>query len=168
MEETGSTDTQQKSPQKGITTVIAIVIIALLVIGGIIVYKMNQNKPAAPSISTGSKTENKISTTQTPSSPSGTLNSTGNAKEVIVSGKNFSFTPNKIVLKKGETTVITFKNTGGFHNFIVDELNIETPIIPSGENAKVTITPEKIGTFEFYCSVGNHRAMGMKGTLIVQ
>ena len=29
-------------------------------------------------------------------------------------------------------------------------------------------TFNQTGTFEYYCSVGNHRAMGMKGTLIVQ
>jgi uncharacterized cupredoxin-like copper-binding protein len=32
----------------------------------------------------------------------------------------------------------------------------------------VQFVADKTGTFEFYCSVGNHRQMGMVGTLVVQ
>ncbi len=90
------------------------------------------------------------------------------AKEIIVNGSNYKFTPDKITVKKGEKTRIVFKNTGGMHDFRVDELNIATAVIQTDKEDFVEFTPTKTGTYEFYCSVGNHRAMGMKGTIIVE
>jgi plastocyanin len=90
------------------------------------------------------------------------------AKEVVVNGSNFQFSPTAITVKKGEKTRILFKNTGGMHDFVVDELNIRTAVIGSNTEDFVEFTPDKTGSFEFYCSVGNHRAMGMKGTITVQ
>lgn len=90
------------------------------------------------------------------------------AKEIIVDGSNYKFSPDKITVKKGEKIRIVFKNTDGNHDFRVDELNISTATIRSGEEDYVEFTPDKTGKFEYYCSVGNHRQMGMKGTLVVE
>lgn len=54
------------------------------------------------------------------------------------------------------------------HNFVVDELGVKTKTIKGGEEDVVEFTPDAAGTFEYYCSVGEHRAKGMKGTLIVE
>jgi hypothetical protein len=40
--------------------------------------------------------------------------------------------------------------------------------VGAGASDVVEFTADKAGTFEYYCSVGNHRAMGMKGTLTVK
>lgn len=32
----------------------------------------------------------------------------------------------------------------------------------------VTFVADTLGTFEYYCSVGNHRAQGMVGNLVVE
>lgn len=166
MEET-TPQASTPSSRRGLTTIIAVVIIALLVVGGFVVF--NMNKPANPQPPT---TEGDTAITKVPtkeeSSPSGTMKSNEGAKTISVSGQNFSFSPNTITVKKGETVTLEFKSAGGFHNFVVDELNVRTPVIESGKTATVTFTPTKVGTFEFYCSVGNHRAMGMKGTLVVE
>jgi len=90
------------------------------------------------------------------------------AKEIEVEGSDYEFSSTKITIKKGEKTRIVFKNKDGMHDFVVDELNIRTAVIPSGSEDFVEFTADKTGTYEFYCSVGNHRAMGMKGTIIVQ
>ena len=90
------------------------------------------------------------------------------AMEIVIEGSNYKFTPEKITVKKGEKTRIVFKSKEGFHDFRVDELKIATAVIQSGEEDFVEFTPDKTGTFEFYCSFGNHRAMGMKGTLVVE
>ena len=90
------------------------------------------------------------------------------AREIVIEGSNYAFTPTSITVKKGEKIRIVFKNTDGIHDFRVDELNIATAMVQSGQQDFVEFTPDKTGSFEFYCSVGNHRAMGMKGTLIVQ
>ncbi len=90
------------------------------------------------------------------------------AREIIVEGSNYQFEPSTITLKKGEKVRIVFKSIGGLHDFRVDELNIATATVPSGQEDFVELTPDKTGSFEFYCSIGNHRAMGMKGTLVVE
>jgi plastocyanin len=71
-------------------------------------------------------------------------------------------------VKKGDTVKITFKNTGGFHDLKIDEFKVATKQLQGGASEVVTFVADKAGTFEYYCSVGNHRAMGMKGTLTVQ
>ncbi len=63
---------------------------------------------------------------------------------------------------------ITLQGTGGSHNWGVDEFNARTSVISSGQTATVEFIADKKGTFEYYCSVGTHRQMGMKGNLVVQ
>lgn len=84
-----------------------------------------------------------------------------------VEGGNFYFKPNTITVNSGEKVKITFTNVDGMHDFVIDELNIKTPVVNGGETAEVEFTAEEPGEYEFYCSVGSHRQMGMKGTLIV-
>src|SRR3990167_9256749 len=38
----------------------------------------------------------------------------------------------------------------------------------TGQSASVEFTADKAGGFEYYCSVGTHRAMGMVGAFIVE
>ena len=84
-----------------------------------------------------------------------------------VLGSNYAFAPKQLLAKKGDTVTITFKNTGGFHDFRIDAFNVATKQIGAGKEETVTFVATKSGMFEFYCSVGNHRAMGMVGTLTV-
>ena len=81
---------------------------------------------------------------------------------------NYRFNPAEIRVKKGETVRINFVNDEGTHNFIIDGLNVRTQTISSGNVDTVTFTADEVGEFEFYCGVGNHRELGMKGTLIVE
>lgn len=93
--------------------------------------------------------------------------STGTVKEFTVTGSNFRFAPATLTVKKGDTVKITFKNSGGMHDFVIDEFNARTKQIQGGAQETITFVADKAGSFEYYCSVGNHRAMGMKGTLTV-
>jgi len=88
-------------------------------------------------------------------------------KEFTVTGQNFSYAPSMLAVKKGDTVKIIFKNTGGTHDFRIDEFNAATKRIGSGEQDTITFVADKAGSFEYYCSVGSHRQMGMKGTLTV-
>ncbi len=89
-------------------------------------------------------------------------------KEFTVSGSNMKFEPATMKVKKGDKVMITFKNVGGFHDFVLDEFNVATKRLNAGAEEVVEFTADKAGTFEYYCSVGSHRAMGMKGTLTVE
>lgn len=85
-----------------------------------------------------------------------------------VVGGNYYFTPNIMKVQKGDTVKINFKNNDGFHDFKIDEFSVATSRIKSGEETSVSFVVDKSGTFEYYCSVGTHRLMGMKGTLVVE
>ncbi|MDL1953276.1 hypothetical protein FBR07_03795 [Candidatus Uhrbacteria bacterium UHB] len=85
-----------------------------------------------------------------------------------VAGGNFWFTPDEIRVKKGDTVKIHFVNAGGFHNFVLDEFNVDFAPNKTGERYDVEFVADKAGSFEYYCSVGAHRQMGMKGVLIVE
>ena len=89
-------------------------------------------------------------------------------KEFTVTGQNFSFTPSTITVKKGDKVKIIFKSGDMMHDLKIDELGVATKILRAGEQDSIEFIADKAGTFEYYCSVGNHRAMGMKGTFIVK
>lgn len=89
-------------------------------------------------------------------------------KEFNVTGSNYQFDPAVIKVKKGDLVKINFKSTGGFHDFVLDEFNVKTAVTGPGKVETVEFTPDRVGTFEYYCSVGNHRQMGMVGKLIVE
>ena len=91
-----------------------------------------------------------------------------NTQEFTVTGSNFKFEPSEIKVKTGERIKITFKPREGSHDFIIDELNVATKKIGANGFETVEFTVDKAGQFTYYCSVANHRAMGMKGTLIVE
>jgi plastocyanin len=63
---------------------------------------------------------------------------------------------------------ITVVNKGILqHNFVVDELQVESDLLNGGETTDVTFKAPA-GTYEFYCSVPGHKEAGMVGTLTVQ
>src|SRR3989344_5637245 len=88
--------------------------------------------------------------------------------EFTIDAKNYSFSPNTIKVKKGDAVKITFKNSQGFHDLVIDEYNVAVKQIKTGEQDTITFTADKTGSFEYYCSVGTHRALGMVGTLVVE
>jgi plastocyanin len=104
----------------------------------------------------------------TPSPTPSTMPKQGEVKTFTVEGKNFSFSPATINVNKGDTVKIIFKNTGGFHDFVIDELNAKTKVISDGQSETIEFVASKSGSFEYYCSVCEHRKMGMKGTLVVK
>lgn len=93
---------------------------------------------------------------------------TAEAKTFVVEGSSFKFVPTVIKVKKGDNVQITFKNSGGTHDFVIDEFGVKSNQIGEGEEEDVEFVADKIGTFEYYCSVGNHRKMGMAGKLMVE
>jgi nitrite reductase (NO-forming) len=101
-------------------------------------------------------------------SPTKTSVPTPTVKSFTVKGGEYYFDPAEIRVNKGDTVKITFVNQEGQHNWVIDAFNARTPIIGSGKTATVQFVADKTGTFEYYCSVGNHRQLGMHGNLIVQ
>lgn len=89
------------------------------------------------------------------------------AKVFEVRGSNYAFDVQEITVAKGDTVVINFQSTGGFHDWTVDVFDAQTQKVQPGTQTSVTFVADEAGTFEYYCSVGDHRARGMVGTLTV-
>lgn len=89
-------------------------------------------------------------------------------KMVEIEAGSFYFKPNELRVKKGEKVNLTLRSVDMMHNFVVDELSINVPVTKSGDTSTVEFTANEVGKFVFYCSVGNHRAQGQTGTLIVE
>ena len=85
---------------------------------------------------------------------------------VNITAKSFAFDPNAISVKAGDKETIVLHVKDLSHDFTVNELNIHIHG-GAGDTVKQTVTFDKPGTYEFYCSVAGHREAGMHGTLTV-
>jgi len=91
----------------------------------------------------------------------------------VITGENFKFVMNgqdnpDIKVKVGDTVRIEFSAAEGFHDWVVDEFSARTEQVRPGTPTSVEFVADKAGTFSYYCSVGEHRALGMEGNLIVE
>lgn len=101
-------------------------------------------------------------------------NSQSEIKTFILTGENFKFVMDgqdnpEIKVKQGDKVRIEFSSTQGFHDFVIDEFDAATQQVRDTDGSTyVEFTADKKGTFEYYCSVGEHRANGMWGNFIVE
>jgi plastocyanin len=149
-------------------------VIIIIVLGGAWWLLVPQDNGATP--------ESATTTAQTGGDMSGMQGMTGGSETasvdasittaptvvVDISGKNFSFSKSEIRVKQGDIVQINFTSENGVHNWVVDEFNAHTATVQTGGTSSVTFVADKKGTFEYYCSVGSHRQMGMVGNLIVE
>ncbi len=175
--------------QSGNILIIALVLVAVLVGASMLYYrgaKMQKDALEAPlplpeyvpeaptgdpSVEIGSEDEMLITPGESspPSASDGeTVVEARPFKEFDVSAKNFQFSVKEIRVNKGDFVRINFKSESGFHDWTVDEFNAKTKQLNAGQGDSVDFTVDKTGTFEFYCSVGTHRQMGMVGKLIIE
>lgn len=138
-----------------------VVVVAVLIIGGYYFYQNYLNQSGGVSTPT-------TVTAPTPAAEGTGSSSVSTVKEFTVTGSPFKFDPANISVNKGDLVKITFNNSAGTHNWVVDEFNTKTQVIQAGQSETVEFTADQVGTFEYYCAVGNHRAQGMVGKLVVQ
>ncbi len=140
--------------------IIIILIIVIIIIGGI--WYINKTDSPLDTPATGKESVD---------------NSTNNTKENIVvkgvktfdiNGKNFSFSQTEVRVKKGDRVRINFKSTDGFHDWVINKFRARTSRVQTGGTTSVEFIAKDKGTFEYYCSVGSHRQLGMVGKLIVE
>ncbi len=144
-------------------------IIGAVVIVGAVWYLIargpEHNPPAAGDQAVATTTPTQA--TSTAPTTSGT-EGMAEIREIEIDGSNFAFAPKEVRVPYGSQVKIVFKNTGGTHDLVIDEFAVRTKIIQGDATDSVTFTADKKGSFQYYCSVGSHRAMGMWGTLIVE
>jgi plastocyanin len=102
--------------------------------------------------------------------PTRTVTAPANAK-LRVAGDEYSFDPPAIVLKGAGTSTLTLRNTGKLaHNLKVFRGEEEvggTPTLPAGQSGSARLNLEH-GSYRMVCTVGDHEALGMTGTLNVR
>jgi plastocyanin len=70
----------------------------------------------------------------------------------------------------GDTINVTIKNAVGNnnqHDLVIPDLGISLPAVPASQAASKEFNATKAGTFVYYCSIGNHRQLGMEGKLTI-
>jgi len=173
-------------------TIITIVVIIIIIIGGWLMFQKIVTNKGIVIIPKNESASNEIKTNETNleekanSEVSSNMPIIGNietetvvenktedkvintTKEFTVTGTNYKFEPSMMSVNVGDTVKITFKDINGFHDFVIDEFNVATKKLNTGNEQTVTFTADKAGSFQYYCSVGSHRSMGMQGVLVVK
>ena len=88
--------------------------------------------------------------------------------EIRISAKKFEFHPNKVTVKAGQPVVLVLTSEDRIHGFKMPDLGVRTDIVP-GQETRLTLLPDKPGSFTFFCDVfcgGGHE--DMDGTLVVE
>ena len=86
---------------------------------------------------------------------------------VRIVAKRFVFTPSEVHLKKGVATVLELTSADVPMGFSAPDFKVRADVLP-GTISRVTVTPEKAGTFGFVCDVfcgSGHE--DMQGTIVV-
>jgi len=141
-----------------------VTVFAGLLVVGIIIARMPKKTSSPTPIQLSPTTTETVQGAAT----TATTTDNTNVKEFTVDGTNYAFSPSEIRVKKGDTVRIIFKDDEGQHNLIVDGYNLSTNLIGEGSQDTIQFVADKTGEFEYYCSVGSHRALGMSGKLIVE
>jgi cytochrome c oxidase subunit II len=71
-------------------------------------------------------------------------------KIIRITARKFEFLPGEIELRKGDPVVLEFETTDVIMGFSAPDFKARTDIVP-GQVARVRLTPDKIGEFEFFC-----------------
>ena len=86
---------------------------------------------------------------------------------IKILARRFTYTPNKLSLKKGVPVVLELTTADVLMGFSTPDFDVRADII-LGQVAKVRLVPDKVGTFTFLCDVfcgSGHETMN--GTIIV-
>ena len=89
-------------------------------------------------------------------------------EEIIkVEARRFTYTPNRILLKRGLPVVLAFSTQDMPMGFNAPDFGIRTDILP-GKESRIRFTPDKVGEFTFHCDLfcgSGHE--DMTGVLVV-
>ncbi len=88
----------------------------------------------------------------------------GDVQTLTATEDDFSISLDQEELTAGEYEIEVVNDGGASHDLIIEQDGEDvagTDIIAAGESATLTVTLEP-GEYVFYCSVANHRGMGME------
>ncbi len=93
------------------------------------------------------------------------------APHTTVALASFNFSPSTLKARVGQPVRLELQNTDALrHQFAIDDSDIEA-LVPPGISQRLEFVISKPGTYTFACNIveeGDHRSLGMVGTLIVE
>ena len=111
------------------------------------------------------------SSTAAASSSSTAAQAGGAASNVDISETDFKLNPSDPKVKSGQVTFNVSNDGQTVHSLEVEGPNGEEELqsdLSPGQNGVLSVDLSKPGKYEFYCPVGNHKQLGMKGEITVQ
>ena len=88
--------------------------------------------------------------------------------EIAIRAKRFEYHPSTITVRRGDTVTLVLTSEDRVHGFKMPDFAVRADIVP-GQETRVDLTPDKAGSFVFFCDVfcgDGHE--DMSGTLIVE
>ena len=136
----------------------------LSLLGAVVVVVAAVSGGCGGSGGTGNSASTAASTESSASSGGGVI------KTVSVHETEYKLSPNTISLTKPGTYVFKGVNDGTTaHALGVEGNGVDSDIsaINPGSSGTLKVTLSKAGTYEIYCPIDGHKALGMKGTITV-
>lgn len=87
---------------------------------------------------------------------------------VQMTGTNYVYSMDEIYVSVWDTVTIEFESVDGFHDVVIDEYGSTEQVWVWDGMTSMTFVADTVGEFDYYCSVGTHRAQGMVGVLVVE
>jgi len=149
----------------------AVIIGAVIIFLGAGVFALTTTSDDDSSIDQTPNTSQSETTTATPANNAEKQDMIENSDQTIdMVMSNFKYSQDTITASPGDIVTINLSVASGSHDFVIDELNVQSEVIGSSGTDTITFTvPEDAAgqSYSFYCSIGNHRAQGMEGELVI-
>ena len=124
---------------------------------------------AAGTTSSAQSSAQSSSSTAADSSAGSTSGSSTDAESVTATEADFSIHLDEDNLKAGDYKITVRNNGSATHDLVVEQNGSDvakSDTVGPGDATTLTVTLQP-GKYVFYCSIGNHRAMGMETTVTV-
>src|SRR5262245_30447957 len=105
------------------------------------------------------------------SSTTAAVQAGGSGSNVDISETGFKLNPSDPRVKAGQVTFNVSNDGQTVHSLEVEGPNGEEELasdLSPGQKGVLSVDLSKPGKYEFYCPVGNHKQLGMKGEITVQ
>ena len=167
--------TQTPEPKQNSMMMIVGIIVVIAVIGGYMVMRNGsseqaentENREGTAIEESSEKMEGETESIEAEGAYTGVVDEQG-VRVIDVEAGSFYYKPNVMKVKKGETVRIVLKAVSMMHDFNIDELGVKLPIVTDGDSGTIEFVAGEVGTFEYYCSVGQHRANGQVSMITVE
>ena len=167
--------TQTPEPKQNSMMMIVGIVVVIAVIGGYMLMRNGSSEQAENTESmegtvaeeSSEQMEGETELMEEEGAYAGVVDEQG-VRVIDVEAGSFYYKPNVMKVKKGETVRMVMNSVSMMHDFNIDELGVKLPIVKDGDSGMIEFVAGEVGTFEYYCSVGQHRANGQVGMISVE